>query len=130
MVSYPEILEFSLPTYVMLQELATPAFFWIYVAVLMCMIVSTIAGLLHGLNERLEAWHLDSFGKPAPPAARAATSLSVMLLSLLLSGLGITTLVAEGYGTMAWGYLVVFVLPLLVLAPRLIPAPSQCGGKR
>jgi uncharacterized membrane protein YkvI len=117
MVSYPDILEQPLPVYSILRDLASPAFFLAYVVVLLCMIIATVTGLLHGFNERLDTWHLEGFGQPITPIARAMSAASVMLVSLFLSGIGITTLVANGYGTLAWGYLAVFVLPLLVLAP-------------
>ena len=38
-----------------------------------------------------------------------------LLISLGLASFGITALVAKGYGTIAWGYLVVFMIPLLTV---------------
>jgi uncharacterized membrane protein YkvI len=38
-----------------------------------------------------------------------------LLISLVLASFGITALVAQGYGTVAWGYLVVYIVPLLTI---------------
>ena len=129
MVSYPAILEQPLPVYTILRSLASPGFFLVYVALLMFMIITTVTGLLHGLNERLDTWHLEVFGRHITAPARAMSAAAVMLISLLLSSLGITTLVADGYGTLAWGFLFVFVLPLLVLAPRHLYGRRDLSGQ-
>ena len=36
-----------------------------------------------------------------------------MLLAGGLSHFGIVTLIAEGYGTLAWGFIIVYAIPLL-----------------
>jgi uncharacterized membrane protein YkvI len=41
--------------------------------------------------------------------------VSAILVSAGLSLWGITSLIAKGYGTMAWGFLVVYVIPLMTI---------------
>ena len=55
-----------------------------------------------------------------------------MLLAVLLSRVGLITLIEKGYGTITWGFLIVFVLPVMTiglaknLALRRVPiAPFQ-----
>ena len=45
------------------------------------------------------------------PAAAAL----LMLLAVLLSRVGLITLIEKGYGTITWGFLIVFVLPVLTI---------------
>jgi uncharacterized membrane protein YkvI len=40
---------------------------------------------------------------------------ATLLLSLFLASFGITTLVAKGYGNLAWGYLIIYMIPLLTI---------------
>ena len=46
---------------------------------------------------------------------RAGIALSCLLISGALAQLGIVRLIAEGYGTLAYGFLVLFVVPLLTV---------------
>ena len=48
---------------------------------------------------------------PIGPAAAAL----LMLLAVLLSRVGLITLIEKGYGTITWGFLIVFVLPVLTI---------------
>jgi uncharacterized membrane protein YkvI len=125
MAAYPEILREPLPVYTVLKSLASPIFFWTYIVVLTLMIIATVLGLLHGFNERLDAWNMERTGKPIAPTARALAAIAVMMLSLLLAQFGITALIAEGYGTLAWAYLLVFVAPLLLLTPLVMRRHSS-----
>ena len=41
-------------------------------------------------------------------------ALAILVTAVLVAdAIGLTTLVAKGYGTITWGFLLVFVLPLL-----------------
>jgi uncharacterized membrane protein YkvI len=115
---YPAVLAQSLPTYWLLQQLGEPVFLTVYTVVLFITIAQTGAGVLQGLNERLDRWSLERRGKALPAAVHAATAGGALLASLLLAKLGIVTLVAKGYGSVAWLSLALFVLPLLVLVAR------------
>ena len=54
-------------------------------------------------------------GKGLSRIAHAAIAVSAIGVSAILSLLGITMLIAKGYGTMAWGFLLVYVIPLMTL---------------
>ena len=38
-----------------------------------------------------------------------------MVLALLLAQIGMTRLIAEGYGALAWAYFAVFIVPLFTV---------------
>jgi uncharacterized membrane protein YkvI len=115
MANYPDVLDQALPTYWMIGQLASPWLMVTYIIVLFAMIIQTIAGLLQGLNERLDAWQLEKSGHPCQPTTHAIVAASVLLVSFSLASFGITALVAKGYGNLAWAYLVVYILPLLTV---------------
>jgi len=47
--------------------------------------------------------------------AEAVEAVAAILVSAGLSLVGITSLIAKGYGTMSWGFLIVYVIPLLTV---------------
>jgi len=115
MAAYPASLEQALPTYWMIGQLQSSWLMLVYIVVLFAMIIQTCAGLLQGVNERLDAWLLERHGRKCDPKTHAIVAGAGLLISLGLASFGITALVAKGYGTIAWGYLVVFMIPLLTV---------------
>jgi len=115
MATYPLSMDQELPTYWMIGQLAKPWLMITYIIVLFAMIIQTAAGLLQGVNERLDAWHLETRGLPCKPTTHAMVAGATLFISIVLASFGITALVAQGYGTVAWGYLVIYIVPLLTV---------------
>lgn len=115
-----ELASQSLPAYWMIDRYGSRTFLLVYVALLFITIVQTGVGVLQGLNERLDAWWRETHRRALPPVLHALVAGLATALSLWLSGLGIVALIARGYGTLAWGFLLVFTLPLLTLGVRRI----------
>jgi uncharacterized membrane protein YkvI len=134
-----EVVEQSLPTHWMIKGLAVPALMNIYIVVLFGAMIQTCVGILQGVNERLDAWSVRRTGQPLRPRTHALTAAVTILTSGGLSAFGITELVARGYGLMAWGFLLAFVLPMMTIGVyRLVSTPatpaadlagSQKGGR-
>lgn len=99
----------------MLQQFANKLSFIVYVIILFGTIVQTGVGVLQGINERLDQWRIEVHGKPFKPRFHAVVAAATVLTSMLLANLGIVTLVAKGYGMMAWVALGVYVAPLLIM---------------
>ncbi len=115
MAGYPQILEQALPTYWTLLRLALPAAVAVYVIVLFVTIAQTGVGILQGINERLDVWWLERRGRTLTPRLHALIAGGAVLTSLLLSNFGIVALVAQGYGTLAWFGIILFVAPVLTI---------------
>ena len=79
------------------------------------MVIQTCAGLLQGVNERLDAWRMERSGRACDAKVHAIVSGGALIVSLFLASYGITALVAKGYGSVAWGYLIVYLVPLLTI---------------
>lgn len=115
MAAYPAVLEQALPTYWLIGRLASSWLMLAYILVLFGMVIQTVAGLLHGLNERLDSWFLERQGRVCHPRTHAVVAGLALIASIVLSNFGITALVAKGYGNLAWGYLLVYIIPLLTV---------------
>ena len=120
MLRYPAIVAEPLPTLRLLGEFGLERWVSPYFVLLFGTVVLTAVGVLHGLNERVDGWLADHGRPPAPRAVHAALAGGLLLLSLAAARFGIVALVAQGYGALAWGFFVVFTLPLLVRGTRLL----------
>ena len=109
---YPEIVERPVPVNFMLEALGSPAFQLVFQIVLFGTLIETGTGLIHAFNERI-AGVFAAAGRPMPEVARPAIALGLVVAGALLSRFGIVALVGRGYGTVSWGFLVIYVVPLL-----------------
>jgi len=113
--AYPEILDAELPVYAMLGRLGSAVLTIAYLVVLFGTFIETGIGDMQGILERLDAWRLEVSGKVLAPAVRASVAGGAMLAAGALSAIGVIDLIAEGYGTLSWGFFFVYVLPLLTI---------------
>lgn len=111
----PEVLGQSLPTHFVIKQLSLPVLMTAYIIVLFGAMIQTCVGIVQGVNERLDEWSLRKTGQPLSRLQHAAVAGGTIILSGGLSSFGIVALVARGYGTMAWGFLLAFILPLLTI---------------
>ncbi|MEQ8663416.1 MAG: hypothetical protein RLW62_21575, partial [Gammaproteobacteria bacterium] len=113
MTHYPAVIDAPIPTWWLLDAIGATAWLPLYFTLLAGTIVLTAVGVLQGVNERLDGWRADRGEPPLPPAAHALIAAALVATSLLLARYGIVDLVARGYGALAWGFLLVFTVPLL-----------------
>ncbi|MBW3554808.1 MAG: hypothetical protein KY466_14950, partial [Gemmatimonadetes bacterium] len=110
---YPGIVEQTLPVYVMIGELGLGPLLALYVVGLFGTFIETGAGFIQGINERIDAYLIESRGLAMGKPARAAIAVVGIALSLALGSFGLIALIARGYGTIAWGFLAVYVVPVM-----------------
>ena len=86
-------------------------------------LIETAVGSIHALLRRVER-NLDDLPRRWRPASgrltrvqKAVTAMVVLVAAAGLSTFGIIDLVARGYGTLAWGFIALVVLPLFVVVP-------------
>jgi uncharacterized membrane protein YkvI len=108
----PEIAAEPLPTYSMLAQLGASWFLVIYTIGLVGTLVQTGAGIIHGVIERIESWRVEQGRDRLGAGRRAGIAIGAVGLSIALSSAGIISLIAKGYGLLAWGFLLVYVVPL------------------
>lgn len=113
--AYPAILSQPIPVYWLMDRLGMMVLLLIYTVMLFGTFIETGAGMLQGINERLDAYLVERRGSGLSRLAHALIGVLTIVASAVLSLWGITNLIAAGYGTMAWGFLGVYVVPLLTI---------------
>lgn len=111
---YPAIVEAAVPAASLLQQLGAPWFTIVFQIVLFGTLIETGTGMIHAVNERI-AGVLEDRGGALRRWVRPATAVAMLLGAALLSSVGLVALIARGYGTLTWAFLVVFVIPILTV---------------
>lgn len=111
---YPGILDRPVPANFLLELLGSRWFQIVFQVVLFGTLIETGAGLIHGMNERI-AKVFEEKKREMPRFTRSGVALGLLLSGTLLAGVGLVDLIARGYGTLTWVFLVVYVAPVLLL---------------
>ena len=107
---------------------------WLYVLfeiVLFGTLVETGAGFIKAVDDRVER-SCAGGGRRVPRWMRLAVTAGLVLAGIGVSTFGLTDLIAKGYGTICWGFLLVYVLPMLSIGVgkcRFRSHKSNCTGK-
>ena len=110
--SYPAILDAAVPADFMLQQLHLPWLRLVFYVVVFGTFIETGTALIHAFNERLEL-SLMRRQRTLPDWFRPTFAVVVLLIATMLAlRFGIIGLIARGYGTLTWGFVLVFALPL------------------
>jgi uncharacterized membrane protein YkvI len=123
---YPAILERDVPANFLLELLGSRSFQIAFQVVLFGTLVETGTGLIHGVNERI-AHVLKERGRQMPGLLRPVLGIGFLLAGTALAGVGLVGLIADGYGTLTWIFLVVYVVPVLTLGLWRITRPGSGG---
>ena len=98
----------------MLQKIGFPAFLIIFQVVLFGTLIETGTGLIHAVNERLQST-LKSKGKELLQWQRPVIATILLCIALGLSTFGLIALISKGYGTISWGFMVVYIVPMATI---------------
>jgi uncharacterized membrane protein YkvI len=116
---YPAILERSVPANFVLEALGSRTLQLTYQIVLFGTLIETGTGLIHAVNERIAGVYREK-GREMPRVLRPLTALALLVAGAGLASFGLIGLIARGYGTLTWCFLVVFVIPILTWGIYLI----------
>jgi len=103
-----------LPVTILLNSLRGAEFLvYLFPLVLFGTFIETGTALIHGVNERLDQAFAEK-SVAMPRWMRPAVALAILFIAVVLAdAIGLTNLVAQGYGTITWGFLLIYVLPIL-----------------
>ena len=90
---------------------------WLYIIfeiVLFGTLIETGAGFIKAVDDRIEITAAKS-GEDTPTWVRPVVAIGLTLLGVAVSTFGLTGLIAKGYGTICWGFLFVYVIPMLTV---------------
>lgn len=111
---YPDVLPEEVPAIYVLQKAGVPLLLILFQVVLFGTLIETGTGFVHAVNERLHS-ALRLKGRALPSWQRPVVAAVLLLASLGLSTFGLINLVAKGYGSISWGFFLVFFIPLMTL---------------
>lgn len=121
----PPILDAALPADFLLQRLGYPVLTAVFYLTVFGTLVETGTAYIHAFNERIAAARAEQ-GQVLHKWARPAVALAVLVIATVLADkFGIIQLIARGYGTLTWVFLLVFVAPVLTIAVRRIWRSSR-----
>ena len=118
----------ALPLFSVLDVLAAPMLTLCLSVVLLGTFLETALGDLQGLLERMDRWREERHGAPFSPWGHGAMALLLLVAAAVLGRLGVVALIGEGYGTLAWGFILVYILPVLVWGLRRWRSPEAPEG--
>ncbi len=131
---HPAVLTREIPVHYIITSLGVGALLVLYLIALFGTFVETGAGLIQGTIERVDGFLRDTRGTELEPSHRAILAVVGVALSAGLATVGIIRLVAQGYGTLAWGFIVVYVVPVVTIGAWKIhhtssrPEPVAASG--
>ena len=114
MTRYDLVIGAELPVYTVARQFGLPLFLLLFAVMMFVKFVETGAGLLQGLNDRLDAHYREATGKSLTRTVRAAIAVGAVSSSVVMSQVGVKDLIAQGYGAIAWAYLFIFVIPMFL----------------
>jgi len=111
---YPAVLPEEVPMVYLLNHIGSTSLLIIFQIVLLGTLIETGTSLIHAVNERIQsAYH--ARGKEFPRRLRPVVAVIFILLGLGVASFGLINLIAKGYGSSSWGFLVIFVIPLFTI---------------
>lgn len=126
---YPVIVDQPVPANYLLDLLGSRAFQLTFQLILFGTLVETGSGLIHAVNERI-AGVFEERELEMPRILRPAAAVLLLAAGTALSSFGLIDLVAKGYGTVTWGFLLVFVAPVLTLGAYRVWEGGALPGPR
>ncbi|HEV2599094.1 hypothetical protein [Sphingopyxis sp.] len=128
---YPGIIDETLPSDFMLQQLEMPLFHLLFQFMIFAALLESGAGSVHAINERIDAARRARGGAALSRRARGGIAGALLVGCMFLADrFGLVTLIASGYRTLSWVFLAVYVVPVLTIGMvRLVRAQRGSGDE-
>jgi len=120
---YPGIVDQPVPATFMIGALGSHGFLLVYQFVLYGTLIETGTGMIHAINERIAGVYAER-QRAMPVSLRPAIAVALLLFGAILARFGLIDLIARGYGTLSWLFLLIFVIPILTRGIWLIRAKA------
>lgn len=102
----------EVPITAVFQALDMNWLFWLFEIVLFGTLIETGTGFIKALDDRIEN-SIAASGKHVPMWVRPSVAIGSVALGILVSTFGLVDLIEQGYGTITWGFFLLFVVPML-----------------
>lgn len=133
--SYPEIINAPVPADFMIQRLSIVWLEFVFYVVVFGTFVETGSALIHSINERIDHVFVEKHTR-MPHWVRPAVAIGFLFVAIVLAQqIGLIDLVAKGYGTLSYAFIVIMIIPLLTIGvfrirqarSRVLPRQSLSG---
>lgn len=111
---YPGVLPEEISAVFLLQKAGVPVLLIAFQIVLFGTLIETGTGFIHSVNERIRST-LREKGKELLRWQRPLVAVIMLLTAFGISTFGLVDLIAKGYGSAAWGFLIAYIIPILTL---------------
>jgi len=115
----PEIFDSEVPWLSMLRRDTGVGAIALYGVVVSWTLLETSVGVINTIVGRIERSIAPGDGSPTesriPPTTKSGIALAILIAAMLLSKIGIIDLVAKGYTLLAYGFMILFAIPLLTI---------------
>jgi uncharacterized membrane protein YkvI len=126
---YPSIGDQPLPSDFLLEQLDLPIFRVIFQCMIFAALWESGTGGVHSINERIAAAYRNSKNRELSKAMRVALTIGLLSLSVFVAGqFGLVALIAEGYRWLAYTFLLIYVLPLMIVTVRWVMRRESFDG--
>ena len=125
---YPAILPEEVPANFVLDALGSRPFLIAFQIMLFGTLIETGTGMIHGVNERI-ASRLELQGREMPARSRVGVAVAFLVAAAGIAQFGLIGLIAKGYGTLTWVFILIYVVPILTLGVwRVVNGSAEPGG--
>lgn len=111
---YPEILTVGVPTVHILTAIGSPLLQILFQITLFGTLIETGTGFIFAVTERIGNVYTEQ-NKAEPSWITKVVTITLLVLGVLITQFGLTGLIAKGYGTITWGFLVFYVIPIMTI---------------
>ena len=113
--TYPALMTAPVPADFMMQRLDFPWLKAIFYLVVFGTFVETGTAFIHAVNERVGEVYSEQ-NRQMPRWLRPLISTVALVLAVVLAAeFGLIDLIAKGYGTLTWGFVLIFIVPLFTV---------------
>jgi uncharacterized membrane protein YkvI len=120
----PKVLEATVPWLVMLEAVGGSAIITLFGVVVGWTLIETATGIIHAIIERLHVHAKELGRKPMTHTQDSLFAIAMLVISVGLARIGIVDLIAKGYAAMAYGMILVYIIPLLTVGIYRILRPE------
>lgn len=124
---YPEILTAAVPTVYILNALGSPLLQIVFQITLFGTLIETGTGFIYAVTERITSVYVEKDKKMAGWIIPSVT-VGLLALGVFIAQFGLISLIAQGYGTITWGFLVFYAIPVVTIGIYKIMKANSVGG--
>ncbi|PID76604.1 MAG: hypothetical protein CSB24_05775 [Deltaproteobacteria bacterium] len=115
----------EVPVHVVFDQLNMPWLEYTFQIVLLGTLIETGSGFIKAVSDRFELKYT-SENRPVPKGMREIITIGCVIIGVAISQFGLTGLIAKGYGTITWGFFILYVVPMLTIGVyKIAKAPKR-----